>query len=193
MKLTLIRHGITDGVKRGLVYGATDIPLLPEGEEELKRRRAEKIYPTGARYYTSPLQRTHQTLRLLYGDIPFTVVEDLREMNFGVFEMRQVEGDLENDPVFRAWDADRINKDCPDGESYGNLHRRAVAALEKILAEAGEEDTVCVIHGGVIVSILLHYFPDWDFGKNPILAGDGWQLTIEEGRVVSVAAVPFDK
>ena len=33
MKLTLIRHGITEGNARLLYYGAADIPLLPEGEE----------------------------------------------------------------------------------------------------------------------------------------------------------------
>ena len=31
MKLTLIRHGITEGNARRLYYGAADIPLLPEG------------------------------------------------------------------------------------------------------------------------------------------------------------------
>ena len=40
MKLTLIRHGITEGNARRLYYGAADIPLLPEGEEALRRLAA---------------------------------------------------------------------------------------------------------------------------------------------------------
>ena len=30
MKLTLLRHGETDGSRRDLYYGAADIPALPE-------------------------------------------------------------------------------------------------------------------------------------------------------------------
>ena len=29
MKLTLLRHGITEGNRRRLYYGSTDLPLLP--------------------------------------------------------------------------------------------------------------------------------------------------------------------
>ena len=46
MKLTLIRHGITHGNKYGLYYGATDLPLLEEGVEELRERKLSHIYPT---------------------------------------------------------------------------------------------------------------------------------------------------
>ena len=84
MKLTLIRHGMTYGNKYGLYYGATDLPLLEEGIAELRQRKLTHIYPTATRYYASPLQRTQQTLREIYGDVPFTVVDGLREMNFGV-------------------------------------------------------------------------------------------------------------
>ena len=31
MKLTLLRHGITEGNRRRLYYGSTDLPLLSEG------------------------------------------------------------------------------------------------------------------------------------------------------------------
>ena len=31
MRLTLLRHGETEANRRRLYYGATDLPLLPEG------------------------------------------------------------------------------------------------------------------------------------------------------------------
>ena len=40
MKLTLIRHGITRGNLERLYYGSTDLPLLPESAERLKKRAA---------------------------------------------------------------------------------------------------------------------------------------------------------
>ena len=122
MKLTLIRHGITHGNKYGLYYGATDLPLLEEGVEELRERRLGYIYPTAPRYYTSPLQRTQQTLRQLYGAVDFTVVDGLREMNFGVFEMRTGE-DLRQDEAFVAWSRRMSTDRCPEGESFADVRR----------------------------------------------------------------------
>ena len=35
MKLTLLRHGETEGSRNGLYYGAANIPVLPESLDEL--------------------------------------------------------------------------------------------------------------------------------------------------------------
>ncbi len=70
MKLTLLRHGITEGNRRRLYYGSTDLPLLPEGWAALEAMRARGGYPQAIRYYTSGMIRTEQTLRALYGPVP---------------------------------------------------------------------------------------------------------------------------
>ena len=51
MKLTLLRHGETDGSRRDLYYGAADIPALPESLAALHENAA--AYPRAKRYYTS--------------------------------------------------------------------------------------------------------------------------------------------
>ena len=188
MKLTLIRHGITYGNKYGLYYGATDLPLLEEGIDELRARKKTHSYPTAPRYYTSPLQRTQQTLRQLYGEVPFTVVDDLREMNFGVFEMRTVE-DLRQDPVFVEWNQDVALHRCPGGESFADVQARAQAGIAPILA-AGE-DAVCVIHGGVIATLMFLWFPGKAFDDWMLHPGTGWQVTVEDGKPVSYVPAPF--
>ena len=188
MKLTLIRHGITHGNKYGLYYGATDLPLLEEGIDELRARKKTHSYPTAPRYYTSPLQRTQQTLRELYGEVPFTVVDDLREMNFGVFEMRTVE-DLRQDPAFVEWNRDMAHSRCPGGESFADVQARALAGMAPILA-AGE-DAVCVIHGGVIATLMFLWFPGKAFDDWMLHPGTGWQVTVEDGKPVSYVPVPF--
>ena len=38
MKLTLLRHGETEGSRRDLYYGAADIPVLPEALEALRHK-----------------------------------------------------------------------------------------------------------------------------------------------------------
>ena len=189
MKLTLIRHGITHGNKYGLYYGATDLPLLEEGIAELHQRKLTHIYPTAPRYYTSPLQRTQQTLREIYGDVPFTVVDGLREMNFGVFEMRTVE-DLRQDAEFVAWNRDVVCNICPGGESFADVQARALAGLAPILA-AGE-DAVCVIHGGVIACWMFHWFPGKAFDDWMLHPGTGWYITVENGKPISYEPAPFE-
>ncbi len=188
MKLTLIRHGITYGNKHGLYYGATDLPLLEEGIEELRERKLTHIYPTAPRYYTSPLQRTQQTLREVYGDVDFTVVDGLREMNFGVFEMRTVD-DLKQDADFVQWSRHSTTACCPGGESFAGVQARALEAIAPILA--ADEDAVCVIHGGVIACLMFHWFPGKAFDDWMIHPGTGWYITVEDGKPVSYVPVPF--
>ncbi len=190
MKLTLIRHGITEGNARDLFYGATDIPLLQEGEAELRRLSSEHDYPTANHYYTSPLYRTQQTLKILYGDVPYTVVENLREFNFGDFEMRPLEGDLEQDPAFTAWiKAGVESSPCPGGESTDIFHARILAAIAPIVSQG--EDAVCVIHGGVIAAMLGEWFPN---GQSRYLRaphpGTGYQVIFEDGKPVSYHSIP---
>ena len=190
MKLSLIRHGITEGNARNLFYGAADIPLLPEGEAELRRLSAAHTYPTAPRYYTSPLYRTQQTLKILYGDVDFTVVDGLREFDFGAFEMRPLKGDLEHDAAFLAWTkAGMESAPCPGGESTDSFHQRIMAAIAPIV-ERGE-DAVCVIHGGVIAAILGEWFPTEEsrYLRTPH-PGTGYQVIIEDGKPVSYHPIP---
>lgn len=47
MKLTLLRHGETDGSRRDLYYGAADIPALPESLAALHENAAAIPGPPG--------------------------------------------------------------------------------------------------------------------------------------------------
>ena len=116
MKLTLLRHGETDGSRRDLYYGAADIPALPESLAALHENAA--AYPRAKRYYTSGLLRTEQTLAALYGDVPHVQLPGLREMDFGDFEMKSYQ-QLKDTPAYQAWIADVEHNPCPNGESPG--------------------------------------------------------------------------
>jgi alpha-ribazole phosphatase len=189
MKLTMIRHGITEGNRRNLYYGWADIPLLPEGRTALEEKRGTLRYPTAPHYYTSGLRRTEETFQLLYPGIPHTAIPQLREMNFGVFEMRE-EKDLRQDPQFQKWNSGNMAENvCPGGESFLQLQQRSLAAIAPILAR--DEDAVCVIHGGVITVLMNTWFPG---RKNPFSyapePGTGYQVDVENGRPVAYHTVP---
>ena len=169
MKLTLLRHGQTEGSLRELYYGAADIPVLPESLAALHANAA--AYPTAPRYFTSGLLRTEQTLQAIYGDVPHTRLPGLREMDFGDFEMRSYE-ELKDDPAFRCWAEDSEHNPCPNGES-------------------APQTMVCVIHGGVIAGFMMTWFGglrvDWYRA-----AGTGYQVTFENGVPTGWVRVPED-
>ena len=189
MKLTLLRHGITEGNRRRLYYGSTDLPLLQEGWEALEDLRAQGGYPTATRYYTSGMIRTEQTLLALYGPVSHEVLPGLREMDFGAFEMRSYE-ELEHDPAYLAWlEGDVEANFCPGGESGQRVTTRALEALAPLLA-AGE-DAVCITHGGVIGGLLAHWFPreEGRYAWTPA-PGRGFQVELRDGIPLKLWAVP---
>ena len=70
-KLILLRHGLTEGNLKGWFYGGVDIPLAPQGREALCRLRDKGVYPEvpdDAQFIVSGLERTVETLRILYGE-----------------------------------------------------------------------------------------------------------------------------
>ena len=189
MKLTLIRHGLTEGNIRRLYYGAMDLPLLPEGIEALHALRDGGGYPEAEQYFTSGMTRTEQTFAILFGERPHEIVRDLREIDFGHFEMRSYE-ELKDDPEFRHW-CDECSEDavCPGGESRNGLTDRALQALAPILAQG--KDTVIVAHGGVIGGLMYRWFPGMPhrFVWTPD-PGHGYQITFEDGKPVSYCTIP---
>ena len=114
MKLTLLRHGETDGSRRDLYYGAADIPALPESLAALHENAA--AYPRAARYYTSGLLRTEQTLEAIYGPVAHQQLPGLREMNFGDFEMKSYQ-ELKDTAAYQAWITDVEHNVCPTAKA----------------------------------------------------------------------------
>ena len=121
MTLTLIRHGLTEGNLKRLYYGSTDLPLTEAGIAAL--HSDPPAAPEAQDYYTSGMRRTEQTFAILFGERPHEIVRDLREIDFGHFEMRSYE-ELKDDPEFRHW-CDECSEDavCPGGVICGLLAR----------------------------------------------------------------------
>ena len=159
----LIRHGRTEANEKWLYCGSTDLPLLPEGREELRALRREAVYPdtAGLRFATSGMRRTDETLSILFGAEERTVLPAFREMDFGVFEMRSYEA-MKEDPEYLAWiTGDNTANVCPKGESGAIMEARVLTAWREL--EKGP-DTVLVTHGGPIAAIMAYLFPEE--GKN---------------------------
>ena len=175
MTIYLIRHGKTSANEKHLYCGSTDLPLSDAGKEEL---RSVHYDIKNVRFITSGMKRTNETLRTLFGDVPYEVEPRFREVDFGIFEMHSYE-ELKDTPEYQNWlTGDNDANIPPQGESGLQMKDRVLAALSEI-----KEDTCIITHGGVIAAIMSHLFPEE--GKNRYQwqspNGGGYLLTRENG------------
>lgn len=160
MELILIRHGTTQGNLEKRFVGVLDVPLAPQGEE--LARRVSPTLPRVEHIYRSPLLRCCQTAQLLWPDTEMTVIQGLRETDFGPFEGKNHE-ELKDDPLYQAWigQGDRLNfAAMPVGETAEQVVERvsaALAALVKDAAAHGYERVGVVSHGGALMGLLSKY------------------------------------
>jgi Fructose-2,6-bisphosphatase len=193
MRAYLIRHGATEANARRLYCGASDLPLTPEGAAELRRLRAAGGYPAaaGVRVYTSGLLRTEQTLALLFGPVPHTVLPALREMEFGAFEMRSYE-ELRARDDYQAWlSGDNEKNRCPGGESGEEMTARVTAEFSRLLARG--EDFLAVFHGGPIAAVMARWFPRQGAGRYDWQPANGtgyWLDFNGDGRPLRYGKIP---
>lgn len=158
-KLYLIRHGMTPANEAHLYCGSTDLPLSDAGCQALS---GDVISVPDARYFTSGMKRTDQTLRLLFGDVEFTTLPAFREIDFGAFEMHSYEA-LKDREDYQAWISGSNEENTPPGGESGiAMKKRVLDALPSLLA--CPDTVVLVTHGGVIAAIMEAMFPE--DGKN---------------------------
>ena len=184
-KIILIRHGKTYANENWIYCGQTDIPLSENGRALIEEKREMGLYPDieGMNIVTSGMKRAEETLGLIYGAVEHLIDERVKEINFGDFEGKTYE-QMKEDPEFLYWLDHKETHRPPRGESRADMAKRVVEGFEEYAASG--EDTVLVIHGGPIVYIMQHLFPEenktyWDWHPDN---GDGWILTIENGKCV---------
>ncbi len=154
-RIYLIRHGKTAANEQHLYCGSTDLPLSESGVAELTRLH----YPVeNARFLTSGMKRTQQTLYQLFGAVPYEIEPGFREVDFGVFEMHSYQ-QLKDRADYQQWlSGDNESNVPPQGESGSQMTQRVIEAFERYVNAA--QDTVIVTHGGVIAALMAHLFPE---------------------------------
>ena len=157
-RLVLVRHAEPDGAALGRVCGArTDVPLGAAGRAHADRLAAALAADPLAAVYTSPLARARETaapLARAHG-LEATVVEDLRELDFGEVDGLRFE-DVESGypELFRAWMDTPQTVRFPGGESLTELRARALPTVADIRARHAREAVVLVAHAGVLRVVL---------------------------------------
>ncbi len=155
-RLLLVRHALPDGAPKGSFLGKTDLPISEAGRSQSNELRdlITRFAPDVC--YTSPLLRARQTTEILLDgtDIPCQIDDELREIDFGQWELKTFEQiAAENGAAVKRWVGFDQKFAFPDGESLGSFLAR-VRRVTRRLASDQAETVLAVTHGGIIRSMI---------------------------------------
>ncbi len=161
VKIFLIRHGQTLWNEEGRYQGKKDIELNEVGIRQagLAAKYLSKVKL--AKIYTSPLKRALETANILNKKRGMDIIirDDLAEISFGKWEglkFQSLHKKYFDD--YNKWLEDPYKNAPTGGESFGELSKRTIAGIEKILGENEDGSSIAVVaHGGVILSLLVYW------------------------------------
>ena len=144
--IRLIRHELTQANIERRYIGWTDQSII--------QKVSADIGFTPNVIYGSDLKRCEETAACYFRDVPFIANPQLRETNFGDFEMKTYD-ELKNNSLYRAWIDDPLSVAPPNGESLKAFNARILMSFQEVIK--GKEEATFIVHGGVIKAILANY------------------------------------
>jgi broad specificity phosphatase PhoE len=133
----LVRHGPTEWSRDGRHTSVTDLPLLPEGEQEARALAARLADVEFALVLTSPRLRARRTAELA-GFPDVQVDEDLAEWAYGDYEGITTDQIRERVPDWTVW-----SHPSPGGETADEVTDR----LDRVVARTGAVDGRVLVFG----------------------------------------------
>lgn len=153
----LIRHGQTDYNLRGIVQGSgIDSDLNATGQSQAQAFYHTYKHINFEHVYTSELKRTIQSVDpFLKLGLNTSALPELNEINWGVFEGRQVtpESQKKFNEVIVSWKNGELNQPIEGGESPNDMYRRQKGGWDKIVEDPHQTVLVCM-HGRAMRSFL---------------------------------------
>lgn len=162
----LVRHGMLPPNPERRMVGARDIPLSPEGREQIRllaQQFMPKVQGALGAVICSDLDRCWETAAILlealpHGRPPLHVEPGLREIDLGLWQgMTKVEIERAWPGAYAARGQDMAHFCPPQGESFMQAQRRALAAVARWRRLYPGATLLMVSHAGILGSLLAHY------------------------------------
>jgi probable phosphoglycerate mutase len=152
-EVVVVRHGATEWSRSGQHTGVTDLPLLPDGEEDGRRLRPVLAERKITHAFISPLIRARRTAELsglMDGDVDSRIEPDLVEVDYGGYEGRTTkEISAELGHPWSLWREGTVPGDTP-GETLAQVAERVDRVLAKVRPLLDGGDVALVAHGHVL-------------------------------------------
>lgn len=171
MEIILVRHTTPD-IEKGICYGQADLGVPNTFNDEIKPILKEiPVNDIETLYYSSPLKRC----KILAEQLSDTIIYDnrLKELDFGNWELKK--WDDINKKELDIWMKDFVNVTTTNGESYLDLHARAVKFLEEIKT-LNKKSVVIITHAGIIRSL-------WSYINKSALE-NSFDLKLNYGHII---------
>ena len=177
-----IRHGATAGNLERRYIGRTDEELCQLGIQQVRTLQVPRV----DLLFVSPMIRTRQTAELLFPGQSQSIIEDLRETDFGSFEAKTAD-ELADNAAYRAWVDANCEAPIPGGEAVREFKDRCVRAFLTAMEQVPDGQTAAfVIHGGCIMAIMealavpKRGFYDYHIGNGKLVTAsfDGQRLVL---------------
>lgn len=178
--LLLVRHGESEGNAARTFTASPEVPITELGRSQARRAGElilERFSP--ARLVASSFRRAIQTAELI-GEViglELEIEPDVREQHLGELQGRPYESARDGwaGPI-QAWRP-------PGGETLLEVQTRAIAVLDRLVAQHPEEQVVVVTHGGTTRAVWA-YARDWESSVSVPNGGLVW-LPHRDGRIGS--------
>lgn len=173
----LVRHGRTLWNEQGLLQGFGNSALTELGIQGAKQSGVALQHIPFVAAYSSCLQRTIDTAQYILGerDVPLFQHKGLNEQYFGSWEGLPVEKLRSLDEFNQMLkDAANYKAQSNGGETFEQLAKRAMKALQDII-QVHEQGNILIVSHGHTLRLLL-----------ALLAGTGWQEHRDEGKSQSL-------
>ena len=133
----ILRHGQTEWNLQDMLQGWMNSPLTEKGKQQA-RNNGKFLQNRGITHiFASPLSRAVQTAEIIQKtlQVPITIIPEFKELNFGDAEGTQVSKvPVKFAATFEQRKHDKLNTSYPNGESYRDIHERALKPMKKLLA-----------------------------------------------------------
>ncbi|MCW9718333.1 histidine phosphatase family protein [Avibacterium sp. 21-599] len=173
-----VRHGRTVWNEQGLLQGQGDSPLIAEGIEGAMKTGKHLANIPFVAAYSSVLKRAMDTAEYIIGErnIPFFQHKGLNEHSFGSWEGALV-SHLRQNEEYQQMTKDPANFQAKSnrGETFGELAKRAMKAIDEII-QVHHSGNILVVSHGHTLHLLLALFD-----------GSTWQNHRENPRVTRLA------
>lgn len=146
-----VRHGTTPTTGKVLPGRAVGLHLSDQGLAEAERT-GERLAAVGATaLYTSPLERTRETARVIARHVGLRPVVErgLLECDFGEWTGQQI-AELAKRPEWATVQHHPTGFRFPGGESFAELRARIAVTLERLTARHRGEAVILVSHADPI-------------------------------------------
>ena len=190
IKCALIRHAKTPSNGAGKYIGKrTDEEILtpdPVAAESVADAVKKHLGPDRV-VISGPSKRCRQTASLLFGDAKTCIIDELSELDFGIFEGKTYK-ELSEDPIYRKWLELRGRMNIPGVEDRDGFTLRSMKGFSQAVSHCPKGGSVAIVCSSGNIMAIMSTLTGGDFYDFAVGNLEGYVLEIIDDERISVAS-----